>query len=252
MVRTRRGATISSASTVDEDEKEVEEKVNMSASDIQNAIALAAEAASKTFGWKKHQNTNSSPKTTQKHENPLSELIPGYIAPMALDSSGLDVYKKKKIGTMKYNPATVVASSGGSFKKGKHISLKSDTNAGNGWFGMESSNNSEEIQNDIAIIRNRNYLDPKKFYKSSDFSKGKSNKVVQLGTVIEGAMESIYSNRLTKKQRKSTLLEEVMEDVYSKDGYVKKKFTNMQRERSEKGKVHKRRRSNKKGKMGRR
>ena len=66
-------------------------------------------------------------------------------------------------------------------------------------------------------------------------------------------MESICSNRVTKKERKSTVLEEVMEEVFAtKDDYVKKKFGKMQREASEKGKAYKRRRSSKKAKLGRR
>lgn len=56
--------------------------------------------------------------------------------------------------------------------------------------------------------------------------------MVQLGTVIEGSMESVATNRLSKKQQKSTFLEEVMGDVFgSKDDYVKKKFTSMQKEK---------------------
>ena len=66
-------------------------------------------------------------------------------------------------------------------------------------------------------------------------------------------MESIYTDRLTKKERKSTVLEEVMGEVFAtKDDYVKKKVGKMQREASEKGKAHKRRRSNKKAKLERR
>eukprot|EP00979_Chaetoceros_neogracilis_P014964 scaffold5196_cov226-Chaetoceros_neogracile.AAC.1 len=104
-----------------------------------------------------------------------------------------------------------------------------------GWFNFEATSNSQSLQADIAVIRNRNYLDPKKFYKSSDFSK-KGSKMVQLGTVIEGSMESVFSNRLAKKQRKSNVMEEVMGEVFgSKDAYVKKKFTNMQREKSAAG-----------------
>ena len=59
---------------------------------------------------------------------------------------------------------------------------------------------------------------------------------MQLGTVIEGSMESIFSNRLSKKQRKSNVMDEVMAEVFdSKDDYVKKKFTKMQREKSTAG-----------------
>ncbi len=62
--------------------------------------------------------------------------------------------------------------------------------------------------------------------------------MVQLGTVVEGSMESTSTNRLTKRHQKGTFLEEVMENVFStKDDYVKKKYHKMQRDKLE---VHKR------------
>jgi len=65
--------------------------------------------------------------------------------------------------------------------------------------------------------------------------------VVQLGTVVEGAMESIYTNRLTKKQRKGTVMEEVMGEVFeTKHDYVKKTFGKLQRKKTEMGRRGKR------------
>jgi hypothetical protein len=49
-------------------------------------------------------------------------------------------------------------------------------------------------------------------------------------------MESVYSNRLTKKQRRSNVMEEVMSEVFqSKNDYVKKTYTKLQRERTASG-----------------
>ena len=94
---------------------------------------------------------------------------------MSLDSSALDVYKnkKKRVGrSVAPQPIQIRSFSNKDFKQPKPVSsMNSDTNAGDGWFGMESAQNTAEIQADIAILRNRNYLDPKKFCKSSDFSK---------------------------------------------------------------------------------
>ena len=222
-------------------EKKEETEVEISSEDIKHAIALATEAACKTFGWKNDSKSLSK-------SNPLSEIIPGYIAPFGLDASSLDQHKnaKRKLKTETIgvsNANTTVVSNKPTFSS-KNFKLakvdpatlaKSASNAGSGWFNFEATQNSQSLQADIAVIRNRNYLDPKKFYKSSDFSK-KGSQMVQLGTVIEGSMESIYSNRLTKKQRKSNVMEEVMGEVFgSKDDYVQKKFTNMQREKSAAG-----------------
>jgi len=208
-----------------------EAEVEISSEEIKHAIALATEAATKTFGW------NIDKKMSSK-SNPLSDIIPGYIAPFGLDSSSLEQHKNAKrklktetIGASKATATTVsnkATFSSKNFKLAKPDPANlatSTTNAGTGWFGFEATPNSASLQADIAVIRNRNYLDPKKFYKSSDLSK-KGSQMVQLGTVIEGSMESVFSNRLTKKQRKSNVMEEVMGEVFgSKDDYVKKKFT---------------------------
>jgi len=230
------------------------DEIEISNEEVKHAIALAASAASKKFGW--NQKINLSSKS-----NPLSEIIPGYVAPMTLDSSSLDQYKTKKrsLATPNQKDSINVHDFSKNFKKTKPdpaMMAKRETSAGSGWFDFEASPYTPEIQADIAIIRNRNYIDPKKFYKSSDFGKkGSQSRMVQLGTVIEGSMESVYSNRLTKKQQKSNVMEEVMGDVYgSKDAYVKKKYTKMQKESSAMDKKSKKFQRNKKdfGRKGRR
>ena len=85
---------------------------------------------------------------------------------------------------------------------------------------------SDQLKTDLAIIRNRNYLDPKKFYKSADSFNGK---VLQVGTVIEGSSE-FYSSRLTNKERKQNLTEEIMSDV-TVASYAKRKYYDMQSEK---------------------
>lgn len=118
-----------------------------------------------------------------------------------------------------------------SFKKG--TKRQPDTSAGAGWFGMKPTSITDEVKTDLAVIKNRNYLDPKRFYKSSD----KFGSVLQVGTVIEGATE-YYSSRLTKKQRRTNITEEIMADPSSAD-YTRRKFGKMQREREEEAKKRK-------------
>ena len=107
---------------------------------------------------------------------------------------------------------------------------------GDGWFGMRPSPMTNEVKNDLALIRNRNYLDPKRFYKSADVQSGKHKNMVQVGTVIEGAFSS---SRLTKKQRRSNLTDEVLADA-ALSSYAQTKFRNMQREKTAASKKSKR------------
>ena len=237
-------------------------KITLSEADMENAIATLMSKAKKrkkpTSFMKQlsddtHGNSSSSSGDdnyeTNRKKNALSDLIPGYTAPLSLDSSSLDKYKQKRINNYENNQLKQAATESkiGSiqtkpigfqsknFKMGKKdpfLQAKQESNAGSGWFGFEADPNTSHLQADIAIIRNRNYIDPKKFYKKNDMGKKGERRLVQVGTVIEGAMESIYSNRLTKKQRKNNLLEEVMGETFqSKNDYVKRKYTNMQREK---------------------
>lgn len=100
-----------------------------------------------------------------------------------------------------------------------------DDTAGKEWFGMKPSAMTDELKTDLAIIRNRTYLDPKRFYKSTD----KHHSIVQVGTVIEGAAE-FHSSRLTKKERRANLTEELMADPATLN-YTKNKFKKMAQEK---------------------
>jgi len=99
-------------------------------------------------------------------------------------------------------------------------------NAGKQWFNMQPSSQSESLKSDMKVIQMRNYLDPKKFYKSSD----KFSKFAQVGTVIEGNAE-FFSSRLTNKERRGTLLEEVMSERKTR-AFTKKTFNNIQKVKS--------------------
>ena len=196
-------------------------------------------------------------------KNALTSLIPGYTAPMRLDSSSLDKYRcsMKELGkraektdasTKDFSLEAIAKTAGNSmartkegflpksytaayshFKKGTKKAV--DESAGKGWFGMKPSAMTEDLKTDLALIRNRTYLDPKRFYKSTD----KHHSVVQVGTVIEGASE-FYSSRLTKKERRTNLTEELMADQATLD-YAKNKFLKMGREKARQAELRKHR-----------
>eukprot|EP00976_Prorocentrum_cordatum_P001772 35703-Prorocentrum_minimum.AAC.3 len=87
--------------------------------------------------------------------------------------------------------------------------LAPDT-AGKGWFDMPAQDITPELKRDLRLLKLRGTWDPKRFYKSNDSSK--FPKYFQIGTVVEGATE-FYSSRLTRKERKQTITEEVMSNA---------------------------------------
>ncbi|KAJ1332638.1 hypothetical protein BSLG_008267 [Batrachochytrium salamandrivorans] len=91
--------------------------------------------------------------------------------------------------------------------------------AGPGWFGMVSTDLTDQVKQDLHIIRSRGALDPKRHYKR-DNSKVLP-KVFQFGTIIEGPTE-FYSSRLTIKERKQTIVDELLTDAKTK-AYMKRK-----------------------------
>uniref|UniRef100_T1J4Q4 Fcf2 pre-rRNA processing C-terminal domain-containing protein n=1 Tax=Strigamia maritima TaxID=126957 RepID=T1J4Q4_STRMM len=87
------------------------------------------------------------------------------------------------------------------------------------WFNMPSTEMTEERKNDLMIIRMRNVLDPKRFYKKNETSV--LPKYFQIGTVVEPAAD-FYHARIPKKQRKQTIVEELLADAdFSR---IKKRF----------------------------
>ena len=103
----------------------------------------------------------------------------------------------------------------------------------------------EKLKRDLSIIRMRNYLDPKRydhwtiyilifiteitllqyrFYKNPD----KQRPIVHIGTVIEGPAE-YKSSRLTNRERKQSLVDEILADSKIRD-YTKRKYMDIQQE----------------------
>ena len=176
-------------------------------------------------------------KCAEPGRNNLSGILPGYTATMSLDSSDLDKYRNQDGAAIKLSCVQTGHSRPSNFKKGEKRSL-SKVDAGSGWFNMEPTPITSKIAADIAVIRNRQYLNPNRFYKSSDMSKSK-NPVVQLGTVIEGPTE-YFSSRLAKKDRRSNITDEFMRESFGKGNYVQEKYNRMQRENTDRAKKRKR------------
>lgn len=237
------------------------------------STSMEAGMKSKLVGRNKKQRRKrgGQKNNENKPKNPLSKLLPGYVAPMQLDTSSLDKYRpaggmkdlqrraertdastrgfvKEAIephaDVMKSKATGPAVSSYNnaysSFRKG--AKRAPDKTAGDGWFGMVPTPMTEELKTDLAVIRNRNYLDPKKFYKSAD----KQGNIVQLGTVIEGPSE-YFSGRLTKKQRRGNFTDEIMADPQSAD-YAKRKFRSMAQEKTREAQQRKRIHRPKRGK----
>lgn len=91
---------------------------------------------------------------------------------------------------------------------------------GESWFNMRAPPMTPEIRHDLEVLQMRSALDPKHFYKKNDLKV--IPKYFHIGKVIDSPVD-YYSDRLTKKERKKTIVDELMSDAqFSK--YNKRKY----------------------------
>jgi hypothetical protein len=94
------------------------------------------------------------------------------------------------------------------------------------WASMNSTKLTPELEKDLKLLSMRNALDTGRHYKAGE-KIGRKDKPFQIGTIIESSNE-FYSGRLTKKQRKPTLVDTLLYDEEKRSVY-KNKFMNLQK-----------------------
>ena len=95
-----------------------------------------------------------------------------------------------------------------------------DKTKGKKWFNLPATEMTDEIRHDLEVIQMRSALDPKHFYKKNDMKA--LPKYFHIGKVVDTPLD-FYNGRLTKKERKRTIVDELMADAqFSK--YNKRKY----------------------------
>ncbi|XP_052460621.1 deoxynucleotidyltransferase terminal-interacting protein 2 [Carassius gibelio] len=102
---------------------------------------------------------------------------------------------------------------------------------GDGWFNMRAPELTEELKNDLKALKMRSAMDPKRFYKKND--REGFPKYFQVGTVVDNPVD-FYSSRIPKKQRKRTIVEELLADAEFRS-YNKKKYQEIMAEKAAHG-----------------
>jgi hypothetical protein len=102
-----------------------------------------------------------------------------------------------------------------------------------GWNELVPAEMDHNMKADLRLIRMRNSLDPKRFYKAPE----KLRTIFHMGTVIEGPGE-YKSSRIERKGRHSSIVDEALHDRELQN-YSKRKYLKIQMERSCKTKAYK-------------
>jgi NADPH-dependent curcumin reductase CurA len=77
------------------------------------------------------------------------------------------------------------------------------------WFDMPATELTEENKMDLELLQIRNSLDPNIHYRRND--RAVLPKYFQIGKIVDNQAD-FYSSRMTKKERKRTMVEELMQD----------------------------------------
>lgn len=98
-----------------------------------------------------------------------------------------------------------------------------ESTAGAKWFNMPRTELTPSLRRDWQLLQMRSVLDPKRHYKKET---APIPKYFQTGTIVEGNTE-FFSARLTRKERKQTIADELLADDKAKD-YFKRKYAEIQ------------------------
>lgn len=100
--------------------------------------------------------------------------------------------------------------------------------AGDGWFGMKAPELTDELKNDLKALKMRASMDPKRFYKKND--RDGFPKYFQIGTIVDNPAD-FYHSRVPKKQRKRTIVEELLADSEFRR-YNRRKYSEIMAEKA--------------------
>ncbi|KAG0682343.1 hypothetical protein C6P40_004850 [Pichia californica] len=98
------------------------------------------------------------------------------------------------------------------------------------WFSLPKVEMTDELKRDMLIIKNRKYLDPKRFYKGEKWEIPEN---FQIGEIVEGVGE--YAGRLNRKQKGKTLVDELLKNEDSST-WFDKTFNDIQKKKRSGGK----------------
>ncbi|XP_037106538.1 deoxynucleotidyltransferase terminal-interacting protein 2 isoform X4 [Syngnathus acus] len=88
--------------------------------------------------------------------------------------------------------------------------VEREKTTGDAWFNMKAPELTQELKGDLKLLKMRGSMDPKRFYKKND--RDGFPKYFQVATVEDSAID-FYHSRIPKKQRKRTMVEELLADA---------------------------------------
>uniref|UniRef100_UPI0037E7CD04 deoxynucleotidyltransferase terminal-interacting protein 2 n=1 Tax=Semicossyphus pulcher TaxID=241346 RepID=UPI0037E7CD04 len=119
--------------------------------------------------------------------------------------------------------------------------VEREKSTGDSWFNMKAPELTQELKGDLQVLKMRGSMDPKRFYKKND--RDGFPKYFQVGTVMDSPVD-FYHSRIPKKDRKRTMVEELMADAEFRQNN-KKKYQNIVAEKAARGAGRRHKKKNK-------
>ncbi|CAB1324412.1 unnamed protein product, partial [Coregonus sp. 'balchen'] len=119
--------------------------------------------------------------------------------------------------------------------------VEREETAGDSWFNMRAPEMTEQLKGDLKALKMRGAMDPKRFYKKND--RDGFPKYFQVATVVDSPVD-FYHSRVPKKDRKRTMVEELLADAEFRHNN-KKKYQQIMTEKAAIGAGKKNRKNNK-------
>lgn len=139
--------------------------------------------------------------------------LPSFV-PASSSSSGSSKSRFALENSMLYKPASQLIEGlyvppNDPTKLNKLLRKQKKDTAGSQWFDMPAPVLTPELKKDLQLLKLRSVIDPKRHYKKSDAKSKTLPKYFQVGTIVESASD-FFSSRLTKKERKSSIADELL------------------------------------------
>ncbi|KAK2057670.1 Fcf2-domain-containing protein [Colletotrichum caudatum] len=114
---------------------------------------------------------------------------------------------------------------------------KTHSDAGPGWFGIPKTDpNDPDLKRDLQILHMRGTaIDPKRHYKKESL-KARIPQYAHVGRIVEGPTE-FHSARLTRRERKQTLVDELL-NAEKASGKFRSKYEDIQVKKASGRKAH--------------
>jgi Fcf2 pre-rRNA processing len=97
-------------------------------------------------------------------------------------------------------------------EKPKSVKLKDRPDAGKNWYHLPAPELTPELKQELLVLRNRQYIDPKRHYKTTEERAGPLPKYFAIGTVYDSKLDGSVDTVLPVKRRNESLVEQLMHD----------------------------------------